>query len=278
MTKISIILPSHNRADFISQTIDSCLKQTHKNIELIIVDDYSTDNSVEVIQSYIKKDTRIKLIQNKHNKKLPATLNVGFSVATGDYLTWISDDNMFTRNALEIMLSTLIAEPDIGLVYSDYTTIDANGKIIARIYQEPPEYLPIRDCIGACFLYRSSIARLVGKYNENLFLIEDYEFFLRMGLKTKIKHIPQSFYYYRVHNQSLTQNRKNEIKLAKQNLKKLFAGQYKIPDHLRPIDDLYKWYIEDKSLVSHIKFIFIIFKHPIITLSYMFRNLCRLKK
>ena len=278
MTKISIILPSYNRANLISQTIESCLNQTHKNIELIIVDDCSLDNSVEVIQSYIKKDRRIKLIQNKHNKKLPATLNTGFSVATGDYLTWISDDNMFTKNALEIMLSVLIAEPDIGLVYADYTTIDANGKIITRIHQEPPEYLPIRDCVGACFLYRSSIAHLVGGYNENLFLIEDYEFFLRMGLKTKFKHIPQSFYYYRVHIQSLTQNRKSEIKLAKQNLKKKFAGQYKIPDHLKPIDDLYKWYIEDKSLVSHIKFIFIIFKHPIITLSYMFRNLCRLKK
>lgn len=282
--KISIVLPSYNRSDMISKTIESCLNQTHKNIELIIVDDCSSDNSVEIIKQYAKEDSRIKFIQNSQNKKLPATLNVGFANAVGEYFTWISDDNLFAFNALEVMLDAIESNKfddkskDIGLVYANYVTINDEGKEIAHIYQESPEYLPIRDCVGACFLYRASVAKEVGEYNEKLFLIEDYEFFLRMGLKTKLLQIPDFLYYYRVHQGALTQSRALEIKYVKQKLKKQFLDKYEIPSHLRPISDLYMWFISDKSLISYIKLAWIITKNPITTLSYIFKNLRRFKK
>lgn len=278
MAKISIVLPSYNRANMIAKTIESCLLQTHKNIELIIVDDCSSDNSAEIISYYAQKDNRIKFIQNKKNKKLPGTLNVGFDAATGEYFTWISDDNIFTPNALEVMLSVLKSQKDVGLVYSNYITINDKGKELAHIYQESPEYLSIRDCVGACFLYSASIAKKVGGYNEELFLIEDYEFFLRMGLKTKFAHIPEFLYYYRIHSGSLTQSQKEEIKLAKIRLKKEFSKKYTIPDELKPISELYEWFINDKHFVSYLKLIAIIIKNPIITLSYILKNIVRFKK
>ena len=70
MSLVSIILPSYNRVGMIASSIESCLNQTYRNIELIIVDDCSSDNSIEVIESYIKQDSRVKLIANKVNKKL----------------------------------------------------------------------------------------------------------------------------------------------------------------------------------------------------------------
>jgi glycosyltransferase involved in cell wall biosynthesis len=85
--KISIVLPSYNRENYIAFAIESCLSQSFKEFELIIVDDASQDNSVSIIKSYMNQDSRIKLIQNESNKKLPASLNLGFSLAKGEYLT-----------------------------------------------------------------------------------------------------------------------------------------------------------------------------------------------
>lgn len=273
---VSIILPSYNRAKYIRDTIHSCLSQTYTNLELIIVDDGSKDDSAAIIQEYLAKDNRVKFIQNKVNKKLPATLNIGFNLATGQYLTWISDDNLFDASAIEMMVKILSNNPKIGLVYADYTTINHKGENISRIYQENPEFLPIRDCVGACFLYRSNIAEKIGKYNEELFLIEDYEYWLRMGLVTQFYHIPKSLYFYRVHKASLTKSRSEEIRIAKNKLKLQFAHQYKIPKKLQPINDLYIWFIQKRTLLSYIKLIYIILRNPIITTSYIFKNIRRL--
>lgn len=275
---ISIILPSYNRASLIKQTIESCLNQTYPHFELIIVDDCSTDNSAEIIQKYLAKDSRIKFIQNKVNKKLPATLNIGFAAAKGKYFTWISDDNYFAPNAIELMVTSLNNNPEIGLVYADYITVDAQNKVISRIYQEEPEFLPIRDCVGACFLYRANIAKKVGLYNEQLFLIEDYEYWLRMGLTTQLLHIPKPLYFYRLHGNSLTKTRMEEIRIAKNNLKNIYSLKYKIPQKLKPINDLYIWFIGKRNIYAYFKLIIIIIKNPVICLSYILKNLRRMKE
>ncbi|MCC8368549.1 MAG: glycosyltransferase family 2 protein [Rickettsia endosymbiont of Oxypoda opaca] len=275
--KISIILPSYNRAKYLSQTIESCLTQTFTDFELIIIDDCSTDNSLEVARDYASQDNRIRIIENKTNKKLPATLNIGFKKAKGQYLTWISDDNLYHKDALEKMSKYLDDREDIGLVYTDYTLINEKNEIGSRIYQEPPEFLPIRDCVGACFLYRANLARQVGEYSEKMFLVEDYEYWLRLGLITKFFHLKESLYFYRVHPTSLTEERKEEIRIAKKTLKKIFQGKYVIPEKNKPIYDLYMWFIEDKNFKTYIKLVKIIICHPITTVSYIVKNIRRLR-
>lgn len=274
--KISVVLPSYNRASYLEQTINSCLNQTFTDFELIIVDDASKDNSPNIIRHYADIDARIRFIGNTINKKLPTVLNIGFQEALGDYFTWISDDNLFYPQALEKMVSYLDSEPEIGLVYADYTLIDEQGKIGKRIHQEAPEFLPIRDCVGACFLYRSEIAEKVGGYNENMFLVEDYEYWLRFGLVTKFFHLKESLYFYRMHANSLTKTRREEIRLAKNQLKELYAPKYIIDKKHQPIYDLYMWFIGKRELKSYLKMIRAIISHPVITLSYIIRNLRRL--
>lgn len=274
--KISIVLPSYNRADYLTKAIESCLAQTCEDFELIIVDDCSGDNSFEVASSYAANDHRIKVFRNAINKKLPATLNIGFAEAKGEYLTWISDDNIFGEGALRKMSDVLDAIPDIGLVYADYTLIDEDGVVGKRLHQESPDYLPIRDCVGACFLYRADVAAKVGGYDEELFLTEDYDYWLRCGLVTKLFHIEESLYFYRTHKGSLTQVRKEDIKVAKILLKERYGSRYNAPEELRPIYELYMWFIGGRKLRDWARLACIVGSSPVRTIRYVVRNLGRL--
>ena len=97
----SIVLPTYNGEEFLSNSIESVINQTFQDWELIIVNDCSTDNSLSIAEEYFKKDNRIRIINNAENKKLPESLNIGFREAKGDYFTWTSDDNEYYPNAIE---------------------------------------------------------------------------------------------------------------------------------------------------------------------------------
>ena len=101
MSEISIVLPTYNGEQYISQSIDSILKQTFPDWELIIVNDCSTDHTLEIVKQYAEKDHRIKIVNNSINKKLPSSLNIGFQHSCGNFLTWTSDDNLYHENAFE---------------------------------------------------------------------------------------------------------------------------------------------------------------------------------
>ena len=101
MPKVSIILPTYNGQAYIEEAIISILNQTFRDFELIVVDDCSTDHTPKVLDFFKLQDSRIKIITNKKNLKLPASLNVGHRIAQGDYLTWTSDDNILHINFVE---------------------------------------------------------------------------------------------------------------------------------------------------------------------------------
>src|SRR3989338_4736656 len=115
--KASIVLPTHNGARYLRQSIDSCLSQTYKNIELIIVDDCSTDETPDIVRSC--NDPRIRYVRNKTNQRLPRSLNIGFALTTAEYLTWTSDDNQFLPEAIAVMLGFLMENESIDFVYAD---------------------------------------------------------------------------------------------------------------------------------------------------------------
>ena len=205
-TEISIILPTYNGERFIRESIESCLNQTFQNFELIIVNDCSTDNTPLIIEEYAQKDARVKVIRNEFNKKLPQSLNVGFSLAKGAYFTWTSDDNKYASTALEIMLSALKNNAEADLVYCDYTLINEKGQIteIRRFEDVNKSFNNWLGC-GACFLYKKEIHFSNNGYNPSAFLIEDYDFFVRAYLKYDFLYLPdESLYFYREHGASLT--------------------------------------------------------------------------
>ena len=209
---VSIVLPVYNGERYLAQSIESVLNQTYRNFELIIVNDCSLDSTEEIVLWYASQDNRITYIKNEVNSKLPASLNYGFSRASGEYYTWTSDDNIYHPDAIEKMVLFLDNHPEIGLVSYGMNLIDENGTF-QQLWAENRvvDELIFDNNVGACFLYRASVAIDVGLYRTDLFLVEDYEFWLRIYKKYQIAFLPDILYDYRIHSQSLTTQKRPEV-------------------------------------------------------------------
>lgn len=201
---VSIAMPTYNRAYYLPSAIESVLSQTYAHWELVIVDDCSTDSTPEVIADYMSRDSRIKSVRHEQNRKLPGALNTGFAHSTGDYLTWLSDDDLLRPNALEAMVKFLQAHPEIGLVYTDYTEIDAQGQPIRRIVVGQPEELGIGKPVGVSHLFRRKVYEELKGYKEEMFLAEDLDFWIRAFIKFKMLPYHEDLFLYRQHSTSLT--------------------------------------------------------------------------
>ncbi|RXG26918.1 glycosyltransferase family 2 protein [Leeuwenhoekiella marinoflava] len=202
MPKVSIILPTYNGQAYIEEAIASILNQTFIDFELIVVDDCSTDHTPKLLEFFRLQDSRIKIITNKHNLKLPASLNVGHRMAQGEYLTWTSDDNTLHSDFLERLVKVLETSGE-DVVYSNFNVINDQSKHI-RVYKVSPVILlPFENGIGASFLYRKEVFQKFN-YNEDLHGIEDYDFWVRAANHFKFKHTSEVLYSYRVHKNSLT--------------------------------------------------------------------------
>jgi glycosyltransferase involved in cell wall biosynthesis len=201
---VSIILPAYNGARYLAEAIESCLGQTYRNWELILVDDCSTDATPAIIAKFVAQDSRIKSIRHERNRKLPEALNTGHAAARGEYLTWTSDDNRLLPTALEELTAYLEQHPSIGLVYADSVLIDEAGRRIREHPSHPASKLAYMNAVGPCFLYRRAVYQSVGSYNPQLFLAEDYDYWLRIYRRFEIARLPRTLYEYRWHGQSLT--------------------------------------------------------------------------
>ncbi len=216
---ISIILPVYNGEPFLAEAIESCLNQSYKNYELIVVNDCSTDESLNIANSYALKDSRIIVIDNKENKKLPASLNIGHNAAKGNYITWTSDDNILKNDFLERHLQSL-KKNKADVVYSNYDIIHTDSSLKRMHTAGPTEHLLFGNKIGASFMYKKMVFETLKGFDTSLFLLEDYDFWLRASLKFNFFHLKESLYKYRLHHNSLTSkiakdiSQRNKYKLA----------------------------------------------------------------
>lgn len=209
---ISIILPTYNGERFISQSIESCIKQTFKDWELIIVNDCSSDATLDIVLRYAMQDSRIKVISNETNKKLPASLNIGFKEAKGKYLTWTSDDNYFAADALEKMVKVFKSKADVDFVYSDMYIVDECGHVMEEKKQKNICKLYHGCCVGASFMYKREVYEKFGSYNEEMFCAEDYEYWMRLWVNNvRFYHLKECLYYYRMNSASLTATKAKQV-------------------------------------------------------------------
>ncbi len=158
--KVSIVLPTHNGISYLRQAISSCLGQSHHDLELIVVDDGSSVDIGAVVSAF--DDSRVRYIRHERNRGLPAALNTGFSKATGEYLTWTSDDNYYAPDAIERMLRILQRYKRIGFVYSSMFIVDeSQPSAVPQTVRsaQPPEDLARENCVGACFLVHQAGVR-----------------------------------------------------------------------------------------------------------------------
>lgn len=212
LPKVSIVLPTYNGDKYIRQSIDSCLNQTYQNIELIIVDDGSTEDIYKIIKSY--KDKRIKYIRHEKNKGLPHALNTGFANSNGDYLTWTSDDNYYVKESIEKMVSFLESKK-CSFIYCDYYKFKDEKPSKISI-EKLPDVLAIEKInnVGACFLYSRKVKEAIGEYDPETVLAEDYDYWIRVSKEFSMHHLAEPLYFYRDHNKSLYRSKYYEVKIA----------------------------------------------------------------
>ena len=202
---VSIVLPIYNGEKYMRQSIESVINQTYKNWELIIIDDCSSDNTPEIAKEYANQDNRIKYYRNETNLKLPRGLNRGFSLSKGEYLTWTSDDNLYLPTAIERMVHTL-KKDNSDFVFATCDVINEEGKVI-EIIKAPKDYKQAivgGNFVGACFLYTRKVYEAIGEYNPDCFLVEDYDYWLRIFARFEVSNIQDVLYQYRWHDGALT--------------------------------------------------------------------------
>ena len=219
---VSLILPVFNGEKFLAQSIRSCLDQTYSNIELVIVNDCSTDGSLRIAEKFAAEDSRVRIISNKENRKLPASLNIGHRLARGAYLTWTSDDNIFEPEALEVLLKE-IGRSNADVVYSNFNIIEEDGSLRRQISLGREDSLILGNTIGACFIYTRTVFERNGGYDEELHAVEDYDFWLQTLLHSQFFHVPATLYNFRSHGNSLSSNLNQRDLKFNEKLKKSYS-------------------------------------------------------
>lgn len=211
---VSILLPVFNGERHVREALDSVLSQQYSNWELVIVDDCSTDSTPDILAEYAARDERIYVYRNAQNKRLPATINEAFARSNGSYITWTSDDNILEPNALSVMVRALDGNPGIDLVYCDVVYVGEDGRELgSRCTVASPRLLYFYNTVQACFMYRRHVQEQLGGYDTDLFLVEDYDFWLRAYRSFAFLHLKGvAPYRYRFHAGSLTSQRQHDIR------------------------------------------------------------------
>ena len=204
LPKISIVTPSYNQGKFLEKTILSVLKQNYINLEYIIVDGGSTDESIEIIKHY---EEYLKYWHSKPDAGQAFAIREGFERATGDILGYLNSDDTLLSGALQIVADIFSKEQKIQCLAGDCIYIDAEDKYLSTCYSRTQTYKnmlfnTMLNCQSATF-WRKEIYNKVGGIDANFQYCMDYDLFLHMLKKTgKMFSIPVILAAFRVHEGS----------------------------------------------------------------------------
>jgi len=207
---VSIVIPSFNHERYLAAAIDSVLAQDYPHVELIVIDDGSTDRSAEVLRRY---GTRFHW-EVQANQGQVATQNRGWLMSRGEILAYLSADDVLLPQAVTRSVSCLRSNPDAVLSYCDFNLIDPNGRFIRRIRTPDFSY---RDMVvkmicppGPGAFFRRSAFEKTGLWDDGLRTMLDYDYWLRLGLQGRFVRIAEVLALYRVHPGQETFSRMNE--------------------------------------------------------------------
>jgi glycosyltransferase involved in cell wall biosynthesis len=205
---ISVIMPSYNHGKYLAYAINSVLSQEVTDWELIIVDDFSTDNSSDIIHDWIKKDDRIKAIFHTKNEGIARTCNDGIKNAKGNYIAMMASDDMFDENAFKKILRFLDSSQDCSVAIIEGECIDSRnrktGLLFSDLIRKPSKQCSFNDLIKNNFICTGIVKKSVLDnnqicYNENLKYLNDWLFWLDLSKVCRFLYIEEPLYKYRIH-------------------------------------------------------------------------------
>lgn len=211
---VSIITPSYNSAEFIAETIESIISQNYTNWELLITDDFSTDNTCEIVKRYADKDERIKLFRLEQNYGAGIARNNSIKRACGRYIAFCDSDDRWFPNKLERQLA-FMSEKDCGLSFSSYTTCNEQGQNTGIVVCREKETLFSTKCIcGIGCLTAVYDTKKVGKIlMPSIRKRQDWGLWLKVLSVCKVAYgIKEPLAIYRLRSNSLSQKKTSLIK------------------------------------------------------------------
>ena len=228
--KITVYIPSHNYGSYIEKSIDSVLKQTYKNWELILINDGSSDNTQEIINLY-QGHEKIKCFKT-NGIGLPAVCNLALKKSTGSLIIRLDGDDYFDENILLVLEKNLAENNSAAIAFADYYLINELGQIISHEkrekFNEKNNMLDIPPH-GACTLIKKSVLKEVGGYREDLGAQDGLDLWTKIRDKYDAVNINLPLFFYRRHFKNLTNNN-IKILTARRTINKDIVKQ-KIPNY-----------------------------------------------
>lgn len=212
---VSVCIPMYNAQDFIEECLYSVIAQTYKDIEIVVIDNCSTDNSLEIVKKV--SDDRIRIIQNDENIGLVGNWNACLKHATGEFVNILCADDVWEKNNLEEKVKIMEQYSNVGAVFSASKVIDENGKV--RLKRRPlkrskllkgTEFAPWafskKNCFGepSNILFRKNAVDVVGEYKCGIISVLDWEYNLRLCEISDIYYIDKYLDNFRISTSSTT--------------------------------------------------------------------------
>lgn len=239
MPTVTVVTPAYNQADFLRDTIESVLSQDYPNIEYVVLDDGSTDETPAILAEY---GDRFRWESQKNMGQTP-TINKGWSMTSGEIITWLnSDDTFYNTAAVREGVEYLLEHPDVGIVFGDSMYTEADGTEIepTRPVTDFTYEKMVRTCENfisqpSAFI-RRTIVEKVGALDPKYYYFMDWDLWLRAGLYFGIEHVDKIWSTYRLHAESKTVAQSKKAAPELEYMYKKFFGRDDIPKYLRDIE------------------------------------------
>jgi glycosyltransferase involved in cell wall biosynthesis len=250
--RVSVIMPCFNHARFLRGSVNGILQQTYTNLELIIVEDCSSDNSWQLIQSLVDSDPRIRVLRHERNQGASRTRNDALRIARGAFIGFCDADDIWERDKIGIQLNLLNKHPEYDGAYCDAIIVDENGLPTGKRYSDwfpPPKIasgrlfgeLVLRNFINMqSVLLRKECVQRVGEFDEGIKWVEDWWYWVRISRDHRLLYSQEPLARYRVHGKSTNVVQKRGYRFNRYKVFKRILRHY--PDISRRIkaDILYK--------------------------------------
>jgi glycosyltransferase involved in cell wall biosynthesis len=252
MPKVSVIIQTYNRKEFLPEALESAFSQTFKDYEVVVIDDGSQDGTDKFMAEYLKNCQHdIRYIFQK-NQGIPLARNRGINECKGQYIAFLDSDDLFMPEKLAKCVAFLDQNPDYGMVYTDLFLVDEKGNILESWFQSKKEFSQgniYRNLLKECFIIptssviRTEVFKKIGYFDPEIYFCNDYDLWIRISRHFKIGLIKEPLVKWRQHNQNASKN----FKATAQDNIKIFSKQLNIKDQ----DSFSRMLLRKKLSINH---------------------------
>lgn len=258
---VSVVMSVHNGARYLRAAIESILAQTLGDLELIVVDDASTDGSGETCREYAERDARVVHLANAARRGLTPSLNRALAEARGSFVARMDADDISLPQRLETQVKYLENHRDVGLVGSFYTEIDERGDVLVPVYRFATEPIVIywrmafeNPIPHPPIVARRELIDRVGRYDERWRTAQDFDLFTRLAAITKLANLPDVLFRWRRHPESVSaglarEQRESAVRISRAHVERVIG--HSVPQDLAEL----LWRRDPAGLDEAIRFV-----------------------